>query len=137
METIHNIPVKLHQALKTVLECPQLLAAMKHAIDNNSSLDDKLSEAVEGVITRCDEQIMIVEDWMRFPADAAAETIACLSCKWWDALTEFDPAKGSVGCCIRYAPRPATGEAPAGGEVNVIWPITRDNDWCGEYTLKP
>lgn len=53
----------------------------------------------------------------------------CSFCMYWDILYNTD----SVGRCRRYTPvinhqqnRRTTGE----------WPITYENDWCGEFKKK-
>jgi len=45
----------------------------------------------------------------------------CKDCKWWK---EFGPDE-SGGHCHRHAPKPEVG-----------WPITVENDWCGEFEAK-
>jgi hypothetical protein len=52
---------------------------------------------------------------------------------------------GKTGRCHRHAPRPSTpnellDKPPKLGEIDnlwdessVVWPITEEFDWCGEY----
>jgi len=46
----------------------------------------------------------------------------CNRCAWWGDL-----GVDGIGQCRRYAPRPRTGSS------DVIWPITEEFDYCGEF----
>ena len=51
----------------------------------------------------------------------------CYDCRFW-AATGLAPSQGK---CHRRAPLPS---ARTGGEtVEVVWPQTMANDWCGEF----
>ena len=60
--------------------------------------------------------------------------VACDICRYWDRFYDpSEPNDWSLGHCQRYAPKTAIGRDPETGERNVIWPVTRDNDWCGDF----
>lgn len=58
----------------------------------------------------------------------------CKSCKFWDAFYQDEKSGEGVGHCVRYAPRPEIALAVSCGEENVLWPITRENQGCGEFS---
>jgi len=51
----------------------------------------------------------------------------CDRCRFWDIEAEED--RPDRGWCRRRSPRIATGRAR--------WPITREDDWCGEFVFGP
>ena len=59
----------------------------------------------------------------------------CKACRFWDAFYEDEKTGEGAGHCVRYAPRPVIGKAERDGEENVVWPITRENQGCGEFGL--
>lgn len=48
------------------------------------------------------------------------DRMKCTTCRFWKRTGEHSPR----GLCRRNAPTDVTGG---------IWPVTRDEDWCGEY----
>lgn len=46
---------------------------------------------------------------------------SCSNCMYWQALDD------TAGNCRRHAPRPRTSEH------TWRWPVTDDDDWCGEW----
>ena len=57
----------------------------------------------------------------------------CEFCLYWDKFHEGDGGE-ALGECRRYAPRPKiTSEPEIEGKENVEWPITRENEFCGEF----
>lgn len=52
------------------------------------------------------------------------DDIDCGTCGYWAAFGDGD----GTGNCRRYAPRPRNNEQDA------AWPITKDSDWCGEWS---
>lgn len=46
----------------------------------------------------------------------------CRNCRFWEPADEDE-----VGECRRRSPRPGDEQRPA------WWPITADEDWCGEW----
>ncbi len=59
-----------------------------------------------------------------------AEKAKCETCRFWDQWHV-----GAVdGMCRRRSPPP--GMPPMDGDLAASWPITRTNDWCGEYEKK-
>jgi hypothetical protein len=59
----------------------------------------------------------------------------CKDCKFWDQFYEDEATRAGAGYCVRYAPRPVIGKDGGNGEENVVWPITRENQGCGEFAL--
>lgn len=47
--------------------------------------------------------------------------MSCDRCAWWEGLGD------GIGQCRRYAPRPRTSHA------DVVWPITEEHEFCGEF----
>jgi hypothetical protein len=62
----------------------------------------------------------------------------CADCKFWNR----DEGPFEVGRCHRYAPRPVVvagteeGEEPLARPDLPVWPLTIDEDWCGEFIPK-
>lgn len=61
---------------------------------------------------------------------------SCPGCRFWDA---FDARSGE---CRRHAPTAVqfaqTQDAnERGGDSGAVWPVTSDDDWCGEWEAKP
>jgi hypothetical protein len=57
----------------------------------------------------------------------------CDTCKFWDQESEVT----AVGLCRRYAPRSAVRPSTEKQMVmDVGWPITTGQDWCGEWEAK-
>lgn len=62
----------------------------------------------------------------------------CEACKWWHYMKTASEREGEgVGYCYRYPPvlrnlSPVEGDFLTGDEWAV--PITRDNDFCGEFS---
>ena len=57
----------------------------------------------------------------------------CKKCMYWDKLYGADGEDLNLGFCARYAPKPV---ALLESEVRfryTVWPITKENGWCGEY----
>ncbi|MGD2127272.1 MAG: hypothetical protein PVG99_14405 [Desulfobacteraceae bacterium] len=57
----------------------------------------------------------------------------CESCKFWDQDIEYP----NLGFCHRSAPRSVIsqpGEAVL--SVDVSWPRTKEDEWCGEWSAK-
>ncbi len=54
----------------------------------------------------------------------------CKNCVYWDEFDSQDSNK--QGYCRRYAPNLRQGEAEKGS-----WPVTFENDWCGDYAPNP
>lgn len=50
----------------------------------------------------------------------------CNGCIHWVEI----PEKTFVGECRRYPPKPQEKLK------HVVWPVTNDYDWCGEYESK-
>ena len=65
-------------------------------------------------------------------------TSACVNCRYWRA----DRTDPEVGYCKRYAPRPSMGaiirhdSGTAETVDHAIWPLTMDDDWCGQFRAK-
>lgn len=73
----------------------------------------------------------------------------CSGCRFWLVLgdrdgaharaTGYDDADGYTGACRRWPPRaplPATGVSISATDTanTSSWPITWDEDWCGEFS---
>jgi hypothetical protein len=57
----------------------------------------------------------------------------CDTCKFWDQ----ENVVTSAGLCRRYGPRPAERPPLEKPEVmDVGWPMTTGEDWCGEWEAK-
>ena len=52
----------------------------------------------------------------------------CDQCRWWEGHANV---KYDEGSCHRHAPRGR--ERDAAGEDIRPWPITLNDDWCGEF----
>ena len=58
----------------------------------------------------------------------------CQHCKFW---SNNHPVKG-YGYCRRYAPRPVSKEDACATEVMGVivgWPVTYEDEGCGEFKL--
>lgn len=51
------------------------------------------------------------------------EDITCATCAWWAQIDDSD-----LGQCRLYAPRPKDHNRDS-----TRWPVTGDDDWCGEW----
>lgn len=56
--------------------------------------------------------------------DTLHSTEQCSNCRFWHVTPE--PAAGS---CRRHSPATANG-------IGALWPLTRDNSWCGDYEMR-
>lgn len=57
----------------------------------------------------------------------------CESCKFW----EHDKEITSIGFCHCHAPRAAVSQpSEAVLSVDVTWPRTKEDEWCGEWSAK-
>ncbi len=60
----------------------------------------------------------------------------CKDCKWWDYIdSENVDNTGGFGECKRNAPLPYHIPDSNVG-ISVKWPVTDDDDWCGEFEDK-
>lgn len=48
----------------------------------------------------------------------------CSSCKFWNR-------DGADGICRKKSPSPTV--VKDGGPYTLVWPRTKDNEWCGEF----
>lgn len=57
----------------------------------------------------------------------------CMNCRFWQRKEE-----AYRGRCRRHAPRPLllTDDDPEDELCNASWPITMDDDWCGQWVSK-
>jgi hypothetical protein len=53
----------------------------------------------------------------------------CGNCRFW----EMFPDPNGPGVCRRHAPRPKMTASMSVTKTTATWPITHDDDWCGEY----
>ncbi|RRJ94547.1 hypothetical protein Ga0100231_009480 [Opitutaceae bacterium TAV4] len=62
----------------------------------------------------------------------STKTIAksCASCAHWKSTA---PAKGE---CRRHAPQSILFKVEAGVQYEAKFPVTKAEDWCGDYTAK-
>jgi len=57
----------------------------------------------------------------------------CGECKFWEAEKE----QSTLGRCRRHAPKTITnGLSEKHVAVTTVWPLTTDQDWCGEWSAK-
>lgn len=54
----------------------------------------------------------------------------CKDCIFWDCLQGGSATRAPEGRCRRHAPFPATENMEV--EPATVWPLTFDDDWCGE-----
>lgn len=52
---------------------------------------------------------------------------SCEDCNFWEYLD------GEFGNCRRSAPMVDPTQTPVMDREQTIWPMTRENDWCGEF----
>jgi hypothetical protein len=52
----------------------------------------------------------------------------CSTCRFWEAVKP----NNDIGNCHRYAPRPMI-DPNFESDLEVYWPRTMDEDFCGEY----
>ena len=69
-------------------------------------------------------------------ASTGANVEKCVNCQYYDRR-RARPTDGKApmwGQCRRHAPllNPATAKAYM---VEGVWPLVRDDDWCGEYEI--
>ena len=69
-------------------------------------------------------------------AEALVSVEKCINCRFYDRR-HAKPLDGKAplwGQCRRHAPRlnPVTAKAYV---VEGIWPLVRDDDWCGEWKI--
>jgi hypothetical protein len=55
----------------------------------------------------------------------------CISCRYWDQKNTKGPDR-DMAECRRYAPREERDGTDAISPFS--WPVTKSNDWCGEYS---
>ena len=60
----------------------------------------------------------------------------CENCVFWLSLEGKRNFSDGYGECRRYAPKSLL-LAPGGRDNLVVWPFTRDDEWCGELQPKP
>ena len=60
------------------------------------------------------------------------KTMKCEKCRWWDIL---EP-RSDGGYCRRSAPFAQLVDDCTALSPAVVWPITTNYDWCGEFTKK-
>lgn len=72
-------------------------------------------------------------------SESAAPFPTCSNCRYWDTYEDGDES----GVCRRYPPRiphPSMAnldeDGNCGWEEYPIWPLTMDEEWCGEHKLK-
>lgn len=60
----------------------------------------------------------------------------CETCVFWKRKNDISEA----GRCRRYAPKPINWFVPDSGEEDdaeptpeAVWPVTWNDDWCGEW----
>ncbi len=67
----------------------------------------------------------------------------CGNCRWFRSMADeaiFLPDKVSMvggydlGQCRRYGPEPGESVLLKERHTWALWPITRAEDWCGEWT---
>jgi hypothetical protein len=56
----------------------------------------------------------------------------CGTCKFWDTDYPGNEVPLEYGYCRR---RPPTPSAEAVGREGVMWPSTRQDDWCGQWRV--
>ncbi|MEJ5357360.1 MAG: hypothetical protein WHT06_01690 [Desulfobacterales bacterium] len=57
---------------------------------------------------------------------------SCGQCKFWVETGGTD--EGLVGECRHHAPSPGLIDGAGGGALRfAVWPVTRENDWCGRF----
>ena len=60
----------------------------------------------------------------------------CENCKFWIETGGTD--SGLVGECRRNSPFPILKEKPDDSNIRyALWPVTADQQWCGDYEKKP
>lgn len=57
------------------------------------------------------------------------KTRFCNTCDYWVNYQGND----DLGECHRYAPRNSDREYMMGALCEIDWPLTKDDDFCGEY----
>ncbi len=54
----------------------------------------------------------------------------CETCAWWAANLVLEHGQSE---CRRHAPR-AGQRRPSDAGAVTVWPMTDENDWCGDWT---
>lgn len=57
----------------------------------------------------------------------------CGTCRWWNLLEEG--AERPAGYCRRKAPPAQLVDDSGECSPEVVWPLTNDYDWCGEWEI--
>jgi hypothetical protein len=66
-----------------------------------------------------------------------AKEVVCFNCHYWDQDDE-DPVSGT-GICRRYPPSISNKRMSIDanyGAMYPAWPMTEENEWCGEHKPK-
>jgi hypothetical protein len=69
-------------------------------------------------------------------ADASSNVEKCVNCQFYDRR-HAKPLDGKAplwGQCRRHSPRLNTATAKT-YVVEGVWPLVRDDDWCGEWKI--
>jgi hypothetical protein len=115
------------ESLETLMKAPIMLAACLDALEKGIQLHRP--EKIDALIDDLESAVPILEEW----AKGSLLEGSCLKCKFWDQFHYDSATNESTGCCARHAPRPSLGIPSIDGEENVVWPITRGNEICGDF----
>ena len=64
------------------------------------------------------------------PAMRQIDGSACFNCKYWSDRSSM--TEKSFASCLRYAPRPE----PTVDRIDIKWPMTWGEAWCGEWEAR-
>ncbi len=56
----------------------------------------------------------------------------CETCNFWQFSDHANDGQPAIGSCRRYAPSPIF-EANEPSELNIVWPPTDADKWCGDF----
>jgi hypothetical protein len=55
----------------------------------------------------------------------------CTSCVFWTFAPFASNSSVRLGLCQRHAPSSAIVD----GKLRTRWPLTKDDDWCGDHAI--
>ena len=59
----------------------------------------------------------------------------CVNCEFWVAIPEPEGSIPHRGRCQRYPPTVVYNNSQ--WPADMVWPMTSDTDWCGEFEVDP
>jgi hypothetical protein len=73
------------------------------------------------------------QDEVKVKRSCSGLPVTCDKCRFWDCYADTKANEFGFGYCHRHAPVACIGKDVFGDSENIVWPQTRDNDWCGEF----